>query len=206
MNQFLSSNASYIKVYFPTEKSAYGVDLTYLTLDDMISDTHGGTIYYSLEVDRINWKSLDQESKRCGMENHETGTTRCITKFVEEKAGCRTMMPMGNANLSIWDSPKQIEKVLPNTKLIQKLGEHDIFEATGCLPPCEWSEFRHNVKNERGRWSKSGYPPKDDFRRWKSISSTTSIVSLQMLVATWDYSSGKACMAFTKLELLGSCL
>ena len=29
------------------------------------------------------------------------------------------------------------------------MGEHDIFEATGCLPPCEWSEFRHNVKNER---------------------------------------------------------
>ena len=67
-------------MYYPSEKSVYGASNAFLTLDDKFNATHGGTIYYGLEVERINWKGMDQESRRCDMENYETGTTKCITK------------------------------------------------------------------------------------------------------------------------------
>ena len=68
---------------FPSEKSVYGTTNAYLTLDDKFNATHGGVIYYALEVDRINWKSLDQAPRRCHVDNDEKGTTECMTKFVE---------------------------------------------------------------------------------------------------------------------------
>ena len=72
-----------LKIYFPSEKSVYGTSNAYLTLDDKFNATHGGVIYYALEVDRINWKSLDQAPRRCSVDNSEKGTTECITEFVE---------------------------------------------------------------------------------------------------------------------------
>ena len=32
---------------------------------------------------------------------------------------------------------------------VQQLDENQIFDLTGCLAPCEWNEFRHNVRIER---------------------------------------------------------
>ena len=71
------------KIFFPSEKSVYGTSNAYLTLDDKFNATHGGVIYYALEVDRVNWKSLDQAPRRCSVDNDEKGTTECITEFVE---------------------------------------------------------------------------------------------------------------------------
>ena len=71
------------KIYFPSEKSVYGTSNAYLSLDDKFNATHGGIIYYALEVDRINWKSLDQAPRWCSVDNYEKGTTECITEFVE---------------------------------------------------------------------------------------------------------------------------
>ena len=52
-------------------------------MDDKFNATHGGVIYYALEVDRINWKSLDQAPRRCSVDYSGKGTTECITEIVE---------------------------------------------------------------------------------------------------------------------------
>ena len=89
------------KIYFPSEKSVYGTTNAYLTLDDKFNATHGGVIYYGLEVDRINWKSLDQAPRRCRVDSSERGATRCITEFVE-RGGTLTDISAGNGRDLLW--------------------------------------------------------------------------------------------------------
>ena len=88
-------------------------------MDDKFNSTHGGTFKYGFEVDRINWKGMDQESRRCDMDNYETGTTKCITQYVEKEVGCRTMMSESNANLTTCSTSAQIDLLLRRTSIIQ---------------------------------------------------------------------------------------
>ena len=45
-------------------------------------------IFHFFRLNRIHWKSLDQESERCSNTLFKPDVTRCITSYMEKKAGC----------------------------------------------------------------------------------------------------------------------
>ena len=113
-----------------------------MSLDDKFNSTHGGTIYYALEVERVNWKSLDKEARKCYEDQYDRGTTKCITNYVERETGCQSMLPKSDSNLPYCTTPEEIALLLRRTRVLRELDENEMLELTGCLATCDWNEFR----------------------------------------------------------------
>ena len=51
---------------------------------------------YRFRLRRVHWKSLDQATERCSDAVVKPDVTRCITNYIEKKAGCT--LPVQGAN------------------------------------------------------------------------------------------------------------
>ena len=68
------------------------------------------------DVKRVFWRALDQELERCdssvGATAEEIDPSKCMTEYVEMKAGCRSNLMKSDSALPVCDRKENVSAVL----------------------------------------------------------------------------------------------
>ena len=67
-------------------------------------------IYHEHRLGRTKWKTLDRGGERCLDSEVRPNTLTCITRFIEEKAGCTLPVLESNMNNKLCDNISSLHK------------------------------------------------------------------------------------------------
>lgn len=91
-------------MYLPQYEKSFGSEFLTITVPNHgynIQDTNLSFSYgqdYLLK--RTHWKALDNEQQRCDQEDNAKSTTKCITEYLEEVAGCSMGLQGSNPTIA----------------------------------------------------------------------------------------------------------
>ena len=81
------------------------------------------------DVKRIFWKALDQELERCddAGDAATADPARCMTRAVEERAGCRSNLMKSDPGLPVCDKKENVSEVLSMALKFWEADENSIY-------------------------------------------------------------------------------
>ena len=87
------------QMFFPNRKMLYGGTSTSFDLEQEGPAT---LELFEYKLTKIQNKAVDNPYERCDASDDSPDMTACVTRFVEETAGCRSNMPRLKYALSPW--------------------------------------------------------------------------------------------------------
>ena len=139
-------------MYFPKQDEAFGSFYFYKRMP--VGRNRAYIAKYRLE--RTYWKTLRTESHICNEQNSEANTTKCITRYLEQKVGCSIGMQGTDPDMKRCDfmlltfqivlfrlffrctHTGQLKQYALTAQKIQfAVDDTQIFQLTGCLASCD---------------------------------------------------------------------
>ena len=95
-----------------------------------------------LKIAKSHMKALDQPSQPCKKDIKSPNTSQCITKFIEDKIGCRIKLHGNGMNKgSTCKSGLQLQHLAKILRDLMHADDKTIYELTGCQAACERHEY-----------------------------------------------------------------
>ncbi len=95
----------------PNSKLSDGATLKRISFIEAILEDKTKLFHASYELRMVRWSALDKPSETCDEEDEAPDVMRCITRYVEDTAGCRSPMIGFNKTLPECNTKKQLNDV-----------------------------------------------------------------------------------------------
>ena len=87
------------QIYLPKSDEIYGSAFLLLNVDVNKEGRKGLNFHQTYMMSTTQWKAMDTEKKRCDKGSEEAETTKCITRYLENKIGCSLGLSGSNPNV-----------------------------------------------------------------------------------------------------------
>jgi hypothetical protein len=119
------------QVYIPNTNNLHGNNI------QKIEFTRKDKSYFAdVDLARTELKSFDQSGERCEMTTKKLDTSACITKFLDDKLGCKFPFYKSTSLKSNCNTSTQYMQIFELTERLQYADAAEIYNMTGCLTSC----------------------------------------------------------------------
>ncbi len=125
--------------FLPYYGTVFGNNYQFLNLES--SNATG--LYQQYVLNMVHWKAKSQPTAKCAeREDMNTSLETCIERFIEQTAGCSSLTQRSSRSLPLCETIEQYHTWadLAN-KVTVATDENEVYNLTGCLPPCERVEY-----------------------------------------------------------------
>ena len=137
---------SLYQIFVPNGKDVYGtasaIVLTGGPTDQgctSISMKRFSQVFY---ITKIHKRALDQPSHRCMQQKENVNTSACISRYLENRLGCNTMILGSQYSQNNHCTTRSQLMALANiSKKLEEADADDIYKMTGCLSSCEKDQY-----------------------------------------------------------------
>ncbi len=116
---------------------AYGNAFTYL-----MAAKPGNTIYQDYLLERTEWAKKSTDDFRCTNDKNTVSIESCIDNYFEELLGCSSVYQQSPRTKPLCTMKSQYDHWMTTYSNFMQLGETAIYNATRCLAPCRYFEYR----------------------------------------------------------------
>ena len=128
----------FFQVFIPNEVKLFGS--AYQKIELKTQERKWDDFEQDIFITKSHIKALDQSSQRCTKK--EVNVNHCILSFIEKQIGCKPKIQGSNySNGASCDTVDQLEDLAALSKIFEEADGNDIYEATGCLAPCDKDLF-----------------------------------------------------------------